>query len=300
MFGGFTMYVINFIRGFFMAVADSVPGVSGGTIAFIMGFYDKFINSINHLISGTKEERIESFIFLAKVGVGWVVGMVLSILFIASVFEDNIYVISSLFLGLIIVAIPMIIKEEKETLKDKYLYLLFTLLGLLIVSSITYFNPLTSGGEGVAVSLDQLSFGVIIFVLLAGMIAISAMVLPGISGSTILLILGLYAAIINAIKEVITFNFEFLPVVIIFGIGIILGALVTIKGVRFVLSNYRAQTIYTIIGLMLGSLYAVVMGPLSLEVPKNALSFDTFSIVFFIIGGALILGLEQLKKVLSK
>lgn len=294
------MYVINFIRGFFMAVADSVPGVSGGTIAFIMGFYDKFINSINNLISGTKEERIEAIKFLAKLGSGWIVGMVLSILFIASVFEENIYIISSLFLGLIIVAIPMIIKEEKDTLKGKYINIIFTVLGILFVSAITYFNPLTSGGEGVTVALDSLNFGLILFVLLAGMIAISAMVLPGISGSTILLILGLYAAIINALKEVITFNFSFLPVVIIFGIGVLLGAFVTIKGVRFVLTNYRVQTIYTIVGLMLGSLYAVVMGPLSLEIPQEPLTFNTFNIFFFIIGGGLILGLEQLKNILSK
>lgn len=293
------MYLINFIRGFFMAVADSVPGVSGGTIAFIMGFYDKFINSINNLISGSKEERINAFKFLLKIGIGWIVGMVLSILFIASVFEDDIYIISSAFLGLIIVAIPIIVNQEKETLKHNYTNIIYTVAGLLLVSAITYFNPLTNGGDGVSVSLNELNIGLIFFVLLAGMIAISAMVLPGISGSTILLILGLYAAIINAIKEVITFNFSFLPVIIIFGIGILIGVFVTIKGVRFVLANYRSQTIYTIIGLMLGSLYAVVMGPLSLEIPKDPLSFNTFSLIFFILGGGLLIGLEQLKHILN-
>ena len=94
------MYIINFIRGFLMATADSVPGVSGGTIAFVLGFYDKFIGSINDLISGSKEERIEAITFLAKIGVGWIVGLVLSVLFIASIFEEHIYSISSVFLGL--------------------------------------------------------------------------------------------------------------------------------------------------------------------------------------------------------
>jgi len=280
-----------------MAVADSVPGVSGGTIAFIMGFYDKFINSINNLISGTKEERIEAVIFLLKLGSGWIVGIVLSILFIASVFEEHIYLISSLFLGLIIVAIPLIVKEELDVLKHKYINLLYTLLGIVIVASITYFNPLTSGGTGVSVALDNLNLSLIVFVFVAGMIAISAMVLPGISGSTILLILGLYSAIITSIKEVITFNFSFLPVVIVFGLGIITGIFVTIKGVRYVLTNYRSQTIYMVVGLMIGSLYAVIMGPLSLENPTAALNFDTFNIFLFIIGGSLIFGLEKLKKV---
>lgn len=288
------MYIMNFIRGFLMAVADSVPGVSGGTIAFILGFYDKFINSINNLISGNKEERIEAFKFLFKIGIGWIFGLILSILFIASVFEDNIYFISSLFIGLILVAIPLIIKEEKDTLKNKYQYLVFTVLGVLIVFSITYFNPLTQG-EGVVVSVESLNFWTIVLVFIAGMISISAMVLPGISGSTILLIMGLYAAIINSIKEIITFNFDYLPVVIIFGLGILTGVFVTIRSIRHVLEKYRSQTIYTIIGLMVGSLYAVVMGPMSLEVPKEHLTFSTFSIVGLLIGGLLIVLLEQLK-----
>lgn len=293
------MYILNFIRGFFMAVADSVPGVSGGTIAFILGFYDKFIHSIHELIHGSLEEKKKAFTFLGKIGIGWVVGIILSVLFIASVFEEHIYLISSLFLGLIVVAIPMIIKEEKETLKDKYQYIAYTFVGIMIVGLITYFNPLTNGTGGVT-SLDNLTIGIIIFVFIAGMIAISAMVLPGISGSTILLILGLYAGIINAVKETIKFNFNYIPVVFVFGLGVLSGVFVTIKVVSFVLKKYRAQTLYTIIGLMIGSLYAVVMGPLSLEVPKEAVSFQTFSIFFFIIGGGLIIGLEQLKRIMQK
>ncbi len=54
-----------------MALADSVPGVSGGTIAFLLGFYDKFITSLDHLISGTKDERKQAIIFLIKIGIGW-------------------------------------------------------------------------------------------------------------------------------------------------------------------------------------------------------------------------------------
>ena len=67
-----------------MALADSVPGVSGGTIAFILGFYDKFINSLNSLVStkSNKEEKLESLKFLIKIGIGWAVGMVLAVLFI--------------------------------------------------------------------------------------------------------------------------------------------------------------------------------------------------------------------------
>lgn len=65
------MLILNMFRGFCMALADSVPGVSGGTIAFLLGFYDKFIGSLDALVSGTKEERKEALVFLVKLGIGW-------------------------------------------------------------------------------------------------------------------------------------------------------------------------------------------------------------------------------------
>ena len=102
-----------------MALADSVPGVSGGTIAFLLGFYDKFISSLDNLISGTKEERKEAIIFLMKIGIGWVVGFIAAILVLASVFESKIYLVSSLFLGFVLFSIPLVIMEEKEVIKGK-------------------------------------------------------------------------------------------------------------------------------------------------------------------------------------
>lgn len=293
------MYIINFIRGFCMALADSVPGVSGGTIAFILGFYDKFINSLNSLISGTKEERISAIKFLFKLGIGWVCGFILSALFITSIFESHIYEISSLFIGFIIVAIPMIFKEEKESIVGHYKNIIFLIIGIILVFSITYFNPMT-GGSGISVSIESLNIGLIIYIFISAMVAISAMVLPGISGSTILLIFGLYAPIMGAVKGVIKFDLRFLPVVIIFGLGVLAGIALTIRGVKFSLANYRSQTIYCVLGLMIGSLYAVVMGPLTLSTPKPAMDLSTFSPLYFIIGGALIIGLERLKIALEK
>ncbi|WP_321994328.1 DUF368 domain-containing protein [Clostridium butyricum] len=292
------MYIINFIRGFCMALADSVPGVSGGTIAFLLGFYDKFIGSLDAIVAGKKAEKIDGIKFLIKIGIGWIAGFVISMLFLGSIFEAQIYNISSLFLGFIIFAIPIIIKEEKESLIDKYKNVVFLIGGIIIVSAITYFNPATKGG--IDISIDRLSIGLGVYVFVVGMIAISAMVLPGISGSTLLLIFGLYVPIVSAVKEVITFNFDYLPIVMIFGFGVLGGIFATIRIVKYVLNNYRSQTIYMILGLMIGSLYAVVMGPASLEIPKPPMTFSTFSIMFFIIGGILILGLQQMKNIFDK
>lgn len=290
--------IINFIRGFFMALADSVPGVSGGTIAFIMGFYDKFINSLDGIIFGDKKKKRESLLFLIKLGIGWIVGMILSSLILANLFEKKIYIISSLFLGFIIFSIPLIIKEEKKLLKGKYLNLIFTLIGILVVVLITLLNPVSSSSK--SVDITNLNFGLIIYIILVGMVAISAMVLPGISGSTLLLIFGLYIPIMTGIKEVLHLNFAYLPALIVFGVGVILGVVLVIKSIKKALEKWRSQTIYLILGLMLGSIYAIIMGPTTLKDQMDPMSLKNFSILFFIIGGLIIFGLDKLKMLLSK
>ena len=133
--------MLNFIRGFCMALADSVPGVSGGTVAFLLGFYDHFISSLDDLITGNKQKKIEALKFLLRIGIGWVVGFGAAVSVLAGIFSDRIYEISSLFLGLIIFAIPIIWSEEKDCLKDKYGNAVFALLGVVMVAAITYFNP---------------------------------------------------------------------------------------------------------------------------------------------------------------
>lgn len=284
-----------------MALADSVPGVSGGTIAFILGFYDNFIDSLNSLTSksSSKEKKKESIIFLFKLGIGWIVGMVLSVIFLSSIFESHIYAISSVFTGFIIFSIPLIIRAEKSTIKDKYANIIFLIIGVIIVVAITYFNP-SSANEGINLAMSKLSIWTIIYVFICGMIAISAMVLPGISGSTLLLIFGLYVPIISSIKAVLKLDLQYVPILIVFGLGVIIGILTTIKVIKYSLANYRSQMIYLILGLMVGSIYAVFMGPTTLETPKAPMNLSTFNFIYFILGGALILGLDRFQDILKK
>lgn len=286
-------YLVNGFRGFCMALADSVPGVSGGTIAFILGFYDKFITSLNNIIFGSKEEKKVAILFLIKLGIGWIIGLVSASLILTSLFEKQIYNVSSVFLGFIIFSIPLIIREEKKCLKGKYKNIIFTVIGVLIVSLITYFNPI-AGSENV-VNISNLNMGLVIYIFLAAMVAISAMVLPGISGSTLLLIFGLYIPIMTAIKEFLHFNFSYFPALVIFGLGVLTGVVLIIRLIKTALEKYRSQTVYLIVGLMIGSLYAIVMGPTTLEVAKDPMSLNTFNIIFFIIGGLVIMGLEKVK-----
>lgn len=292
--------LMRMIQGFLMALADSVPGVSGGTVAFILGFYEKFIGSLNDIMATSKEKRKEAIVFLIQLGIGWAGGMVLAMLFITAVFEKNIYAISSLFIGFILFAIPIIVKQEKDCLKHNYIYLVFTILGSILVVGITFFSGSSLFSNGVDLSFGKFSplTGVLIFV--AGLIAISAMVLPGISGSTILMILGLYVPITMAIKDVLHLKFEYIPALVLFGLGVICGALSIVKLVKKLMERFRSQTVYCVLGLMIGSIYSICMGPTTLDVPEPPLGFKEFKILFFLLGGVIIFGLEAMKNKVEK
>ncbi len=283
--------LMTMFHGFCMALADSVPGVSGGTIAFLMGFFDDFIGSTEDLLLGKMEKKKKALNYLIKIGAGWVIGFGASVLVLSAVFESHIYAISSLFIGFILFAIPVVIMEEKKCLKEKPLAAIALLIGAALVVVLTFF---TVGGEGNTVSIDNPNIGTYVYVFFAGAIAICAMVMPGISGSTLLLIFGLYISIIGAIKELMHLNFQYLPIILVFGLGVITGLASTVKLIRSALAKHRSVMVYLIIGMMLGSLYSVVMGPATLDTPKDPMTFGTFNWLFFLIGGVIIIGIQLL------
>lgn len=283
-----------------MALADSVPGVSGGTIAFILGLYDDFITSLNNIISKDKEKRKAAILFLIKLGTGWVIGMAAAAMVITSIFESHIYQISSLFIGFILFAIPLIIMEEKESFRGKYKNIVFALVGILLVVGITYFSKHAFLKGTVDLRLSGLNFGLCVYLFVAAMCAISAMVLPGISGSTLMLVFGIYQPVMMAIKGFLTMDFSYIPALFIFGCGVLTGIFTIVKALRYGLEKHRSAIMYFIIGMMLGSFYAIIMGPTAISTPTDPLSWQSFGFVFFLAGGIIILGLQALKHVFEK
>ena len=281
------------INGFCMALADSVPGVSGGTVAFIMGFYDNFIGSIHNLAFGKRQEKKAAFLYLIKLGVGWIGGMILAVLILSALFENHIYAVSSLFIGFIAGAIPLIMKEEKESVTEWKKGILFCILGITLVAGITWANGKTGS---TSMDLGQFSIGMAIELFFIGMIAISAMFLPGISGSTLLLIFGAYIPVITAVKGILSLNLAYLPSLIFFGSGVLVGAVTVVKVIKVCLEKFRPQTIYMILGMMLGSFYAIIMGPTTLEIPKEPLSRNKVQIIALVVGVALVLGMQWIKE----
>lgn len=281
------------MHGFYMALADSVPGVSGGTIAFIMGFYDQLINSIHNLIFGEKSRKKSALTYLGTLGIGWLLGMTLAVLILSALFKSHIYLVSSLFIGFVLGAIPIIVKEEKQCLRGNYYHLIFLWLGIAVVTGITYMNGKVGTG-----TFDLGAFSPVTSVQLfcIGALAISAMFLPGISGSTLLLIFGAYIPVINALKEILHLRLNYVPAMAFFVAGILCGTVTVVKLIRLCLKKYRAQTVYCVLGMMIGSLYAIIMGPTTFGVAQPALNPANFNIAACLVGLALVLGMQLVKE----
>ncbi|MCK9190657.1 MAG: DUF368 domain-containing protein [Sphaerochaetaceae bacterium] len=278
-----------------MALADSIPGISGGTVAYILGFYDLFIDSLDNLLRGSSDQRKEAIKFIIPLGIGWVIGMGLCVSILSTLFSNHIYIMSSLLIGLTLFSIPIILREEKKTFDRNtgsiIKNLAFFLIGFTLVVMITYLSSKSYSTK----SLDGLNVQLALYLFIAGDIAISTMVLPGISGSSLLMILGLYLPIISGLKKFFSFDFSAVPSLFIFGLGVLFGIFTTIRLVRKALDNHRSATMSFIIGLIVAATYSISMGPTTLEVAQAPLNLETFSLIAFIIGGIPIFILNYVK-----
>lgn len=288
--------IVTIFHGFCMALADSVPGVSGGTVAFILGFYERFLDALHNAFQRDRTVRSAALRYLLKLGIGWVVGMGSCVVLLSNLFEQNIYLMSSLFLGLTICSIPFVAAAERDALKDiRNAWCL--LLGLAAVVGLTMLRAHTDGlGTIQYAQLQSLQF---LYLFASGAVAITAMVLPGISGSSILLIAGVYLPTIQAVHSLLQFQLNVLPGLCALGLGVLVGVGCSIHAIRTALQNHRSAMVWLILGLMLGSLYAIANGPASLDAPLPPLSLSTFRLPAFLLGAALLLGLEALKKTME-
>lgn len=285
--------ILTAFHGFCMAVADSVPGVSGGTIAFILGFYERFLDALHDVFQKDRAARKAALGYLLKLGLGWVIGMVGCIVLLSALFEQHIYFMSSLFLGLTVCSIPFVAAAERDILQDLRGAWLLPV-GVAAVVGLTLLRTQTAGAG--ALDYTQLSLWQLLYLFGAGAVAITAMVLPGISGSSILLIAGVYLPTVQAVHSLLKMQLAVFPGLCALGFGVLAGVACSIRGIRAALQNHRSPMVWLILGLMLGSLYAIANGPASLDVPEPPLTFATFQLPAFLLGAAALLALELLKK----
>lgn len=281
------------VCGFLMALADSVPGVSGGTVAFMAGIYDDFTGSFGNITGKDAAARRRSIGFLLRLGIGWSVGMALSVSLLAGVFTDSIYRVSSLFFGLVAASVIAVAVEERNTMRGMNAAdVLCLCAGAAAVVGLSMAN--------FRVDVSAFSPLALAYVFLGGMLSISAMVLPGISGSTLLLAFGLYVPVITGIRDLMRFDLSAFPMLFVFGVGVLAGIAVSFRVIHRLITRNRRSVIYAVTGLMLGSLYAIVKGPTTLAVPKPPLGMDTFDWLFCAVGIVVIAVFEAVRRFAGK
>lgn len=317
--GKITKYLGVAVKGACMGAADVIPGVSGGTIAFITGIYDQFVGSLNNI-----DSTAVKLLFKGRIKELWkhingtflvslFAGILFSVLSLAKLMQ---YLLTwhpietwAFFFGLIVASVIFIGKGvEKWRGKDYLMYVLGIALGVVICT----LSPTTTP--------DALWF-----IFITGAIAICAMILPGISGSFILLILGKYQFIMGVISDLTSgINLvENIIVIGVFGIGAVVGLLSFSKFLHWLLEKYQRQTILVMVGFITGSLVKVwpwsnmeaiaqSQFPELADLPSGVI-IETLpgfmnqiemhyagAIITAIIGFSLIIGIEMAGKIIAK
>ena len=237
------------LKGMAMGIAEVIPGVSGGTIAFITGIYEKLINTIKAfspaLISTFKKDGIKGVwseingTFLVFLLAGMAFGVVVGVFGVTHILETHPQLLWAFFFGLIIASSVYIGKQVSK-------WNLQAILAMVIGIGVAYFITVASPSQG-----NEALW----FVFLSGLIAISALILPGISGSFILLLMGMYTFIIPTVKDALsTFNSESLIILATFGLGCIVGLATFSRVLSWTFKNYRNTTLALLTGFMIGSL----------------------------------------------
>lgn len=284
--GEFMKNILLIIKGFIMGIANIIPGVSGGTLALTLGIYENFIGAISHFFSNLKENI--KFLFPIVLGIG------LSILTMSNVISTcfNNYPIPTtlFFMGLVIGGIPMItsrVAKTKET-KEKSSYIIM-LLTFGLVMLLTFSEEIFHGTLAAA-SFDNLSVLGYLWLSVIGMIAAATMIIPGVSGSLVLMLLGYYLPIINVVKELTHFEniFPNIFVVLFFGIGILIGIVLVSKLIEWLLAKYEKKTYFGVIGFIVASVIAIPVsvyheiGNITFSIPQVIIG-----ILFLLLGGVI-------------
>lgn len=271
--------IILFIKGFIMGIANIIPGVSGGTLAIILGIYEEFIGALGHLFKNFKQ-NLKFIIPIA-------LGMLASIASMSSLidYSFNHFPVATclFFVGLVLGGIPLLVKKVKGKTDSKMIY---NIIVFLITFSLVIFMSCAEFifKSGFAVSFAHISLLGIILLFLVGILAAGTMVIPGISGSLVLMLVGYYRPVIKTIKNLTHFNNvgHNLFIILIFGAGIVVGIVAIARLFEYLFKKHETITYYGVLGFIFASVAAI---------PISVFSAQTISfVVLEVIIGILLLG----------
>ena len=264
------------IKGFFMGIANVIPGVSGGTIAIILGIYEKFIDAISNLFKNLKE----NIKFLLPIFIGMGIAILTTSKVISYCYDKFPLPTVLFFVGLVFGGIPLLMKNVKNKKESKKVsnYIIFLLTFSLVIFLASYKFIFGINGE---VSFASMNLGGYLLLFLVGIIAAATMVIPGVSGSLVLMILGYYYPVINTIKDLFKDNFFGNVVVLgVFGIGVLIGIVAIAKLLELLFKKYKVKTYYGVLGFVFASIIAI---PLSACIELNSISTSIDQIIIGII-----------------
>ena len=277
-------YITLFFKGVFMGIADAMPGVSGGTIALLLGIYEELIRSISGLKLSLFFELKKGFNpfwkklngnFLLALVSGIGISLISFVKISANFLESFPLFIWSFFLGLIFATVNVIYKLINQWSSLNFFFLIISITFSYFLSSFSIYET------------DEIS---LLYILFSGVIASSAMILPGISGSLILVILGVYAYLIKSLD-----NLEMI-VIFTFMSGALVGLLGFSRILKYLFNKHRDTTYTIMLGLVIGSIEKVWPWNKSFSTELSNLNLF-LSISLVILGFIIVILLERIKKI---
>ena len=246
----------EFLRLFFIGIMLGtgliLPGISGGVLAIIFGIYDKIIYTFNHIFENFKK-NLE---FLIPLGIGGIV----SVLTISRILEVLLkrfpIAVLLLFIGLILGGVPELAKKA-EFNKNKINYA-YTLLGAIIIIALALIG---NKDAGTSISFENLNFAGNVKLFLVGVLSSATLIFPGISGTSLLMVMGYYEPLLNTVNNITRFNniVSNIVVLIPFGVGLVIGIIVLARVIEFCLKKYESKTYGSIVGFVIASAITIFL-----------------------------------------
>ena len=232
---------MNFIKSVFQGIligaGGILPGISSGVLCVIFGIYESLLNSVLNFFKNIKE----NFKYLFPIGLGIIIGIVLFGNILKFLFFAYPLQIKFIFIGLILGSIPALFKECSKKAKFKPIYLIFTLISLLIGIALVIL-------EKKVTKFNTIDYN-FIFLIISGFVMSAGIIIPGVSNTLILMLLGIYEYYLDAVSTL------YLPFLFPLCIGIFLGSIFFMKITKFLLDKFYPQTFFAIIGFTLGSVF---------------------------------------------
>ena len=234
-------FLLNCAKGILIGSGAILPGISSGVLCIIFGIYEKLLDSIIHFFKDIKK----NIKFLLPIVIGIAIGVLIFSNFLNYFLLNFPLQTKSIFIGLILGSIPSLIKESNEKSKFKPKFLFYTLFAFLFGVFLVILENFIPNNE----TNSTLSF---LYLAISGFIMSVGIVVPGISSTVILMLMGVYNTYLSSVSTL------YFPVLIPMGLGLILGCLIFMKLTDFLLNNFYEKTFFSIIGFSLGSILVLM------------------------------------------